>query len=148
MLTPIEIEKLKFKRSVKGYDASQVNEFMYEVSETLQEYINEVEFVRKKNTQLEFELEKYKDLENTLSETLVIAKRTSEEVLTNARKEAQNMVEKASLEASEIRRDMEAQINDLRLKKSTLENELLSFKTRIKSILENQLTSIDRINLE
>lgn len=148
MLTPIEIEKLKFKRSMKGYDVKQVNDFMCEVSETLQEYINEVEFIRKKNSQLEFELEKYKELENTLSETLVIAKRTSEEMLMNAKKEAQNLVEKANLEAHEIKRDMEAQLNELRLKKSNLENELLSFKTRVKSILENQLSTIERINLE
>lgn len=148
MLTPIEIEKFKFRKSFHGYNTKQVNDLMYEVYETIQENINEVDFVRKKNSQLQFELEKYKELENTLSETLVIAKKTSEEIINTAKKEAHNILEKANLEAQEIRRESEIQINELKLKKSSLENELLSFKTRVKSILESQLLTIDRINLE
>ena len=148
MLTPLEIEKVRFKKAVTGYDMKQVNDFMYEVSETLQEYMNEIEYVRKKNSQYEFELEKYRELENTLSETLVIAKRTSEDIVNSARKEASNILEKANFEAAEAKRDIDMEISTLKLKKTTLENEVLSFKSRVRSILESQLATIDRIDLQ
>lgn len=148
MLTPLEIEKVKFKKAVTGYDMKQVNDFMYEVSETLQEYMNEIEYVRKKNSQYEFELEKYRELENTLSETLVIAKRTSEDIVNAARKEASNILEKANFEAAEIKRDIDMEIGSLKLKKTTLESEVLSFKSRVRSILESQLATIDRIDVQ
>lgn len=148
MLTPLEIEKVRFKKAVTGYDMKQVNDFMYEVSETLQEYMNEIEYVRKKNSQYEFELEKYRELENTLSETLVIAKRTSEDIVNAARKEASNILERANIEAAEAKRDIDMEISSLKLKKTTLESEVLSFKSRVRSILESQLATIDRIDVQ
>lgn len=101
-LTPLEIKKQQFEKTLRGYDVAEVKSFLTLVS-------NEVEQLQNKNKELEEEIQKlskrvehYEKVEEALHETLQTTKDSALIKIEQAKAEAQNLIKKAELEAEAI----------------------------------------------
>lgn len=148
MLTPLDIQKKVFSTRLKGYSINEVEDFMHLVFDTLEENTILVDELKSKIEMLEFEVNKYKTLEKTMSETLIVAKNTSDEIISGAKKNAQNIIDEAKVSANEQLASAYQEINELNKKKIGLQNELSSFKVRVESILRSQLASVEKIDID
>lgn len=107
-LTPVELENKKFSKARKGYNIEEVDEFFkitLEEFEALYRENQELKDLCKKN---ENELERYKNMENAIKETLVTAQKAAEDARDNAVKEAGIIIREANLKAE----DMLANVRD------------------------------------
>jgi cell division initiation protein len=101
-LTPLAIGKMKFRNSLRGFDPTEVEEFLNLVSEELARALGEVEKLREERDRAELRLRQGEERERELQETLLRAQRVSDEILANAQREAQVLVKEAELTADRL----------------------------------------------
>lgn len=86
-------------------------------------------------------MEKYKNIEETLKSTLVIAQSTAEEVKRNANKEAELIIGKAEAKAEHLIRDSKRQADKIQQEHEEARKSMNLFKVRCKTLLESQLST-------
>lgn len=142
-LTPLDIHNKVFRKSFRGYDEVEVDEFMDVV-------VKEYETVYKENIELKEALAakdtnigQYQDLEDTLKKTLVIAQKTSEDLKVNATKEAEIIINEAKAKAEKIIAEAETKAKSVLKDYEDVQKQALEFKTKIKALLLSQLDVLD-----
>ena len=72
MLTPLDIENKKFsKQMMNGYSVEEVDDFLDELTADYEKIYKEVAEAKNKIEDLQESMEKYKNIEGTLQNTLV-----------------------------------------------------------------------------
>lgn len=139
MITPLEIQNKEFKKTLRGYKESEVDEFLDKVIVDYENlYKENIEF-KDKIVMLNEQIEKYERLEKTLNNTLVVAQNTAEEVSKNAQREAEVIIKEAEAKARRIIDDANGQVSKIRTEYEEGKKQLQVFATRFKSMLEGQL---------
>ena len=103
MLTPMDIHDHQFKKSFRGYNENEVDDFLDKVVADFEKLLRENERLKNQINTNESELEHYRKLEKTLNDTLMVAQRTADEVITSARKNADDLKEQTARECQQIR---------------------------------------------
>ena len=81
MYTPLDIENKKFaKQMMNGYSVEEVDNFLDELTLDYEKLYKESNENKGKIAELEASLVKYKNLESTLQNTLVMAQSTADEI--------------------------------------------------------------------
>lgn len=140
MITPLEIENKRFSRkNINGYNPDEVDDFLDELTkdyELLYKNFNEsgdkVDTLRK-------ELDKYKNIEQTLQETLLLAQDTAKSVRENAEVEAKQIIKDADLQARESLAEIEAEIKVKRKELEDLKKQFDVYSAKQESLLLAQL---------
>lgn len=148
MLTPLDIQKRSFSKAINGYSTKEVEEFLALVSATLEKNINEGFDMKERCEQLEREIVKYRAIEKTMSETLLVAKTISEELVTSAQGRAQVICEQAEQEAQQIRFQANVDIEKQRHVQESLKADFSAFKTRFLSVLRAQHEIVENYTID
>jgi len=145
-LTPLDIRHKEFKRGMRGYVDGEVDEFLDEVADEFERLFKENIELSERTEGLQEKLDQYRNLEETLQNTLVAAQRSAEELKANAQKEAQLMLSEAELKAREM-------VNQSYADKQTVEKQIVvlkaaeeDFRFKFRSLLDGyskQLTEAD-----
>lgn len=143
MITPLDIENKEFKRGLRGYKEEEVDEFLDEVKEDFEKLYKENIELKDKLGGITDQVNRYKNIEETLKNTLIIAQNTAEEVNTNASKKAQIIIEEAELKARKIIEEANNQVIQIRKDYEETRKGFKLFKSRFKSLLENEIRTID-----
>ena len=98
-ITPLDIQQMVFKTGFRGYDKEEVNRFLEEIAETVEELNRENAVQREKIVFLEQQLTELKRTEATLSNTLVSAQSLAEDVKRSAQRESELVIKEAELKA-------------------------------------------------
>ena len=101
-LTPLAIGKMRFRRVFRGYDPSEVEEFLNLAGEELARVLGESERWQKERERLDVRVRNGEERERELQETLLRAQRVSDEILANAQREAQLLVKEAEITADRL----------------------------------------------
>ncbi|MGI6225338.1 MAG: DivIVA domain-containing protein [Peptococcales bacterium] len=143
MLTPLDIHNKEFRRALRGYDADEVDEFLDEV-------IKDYEHLYKDNLNLKDQIEsfqeniaRYRDLEDTLHNTMILAQQTAEEVKKNAEKEAELIIRNAQQKGDRIISDAKEKIVELKNEYKDMQKTVQQFKAQFKAFLLAQLELVD-----
>ncbi|WP_129596377.1 DivIVA domain-containing protein [Anaerophilus nitritogenes] len=144
MITPLEIQNKEFKKSLRGYKESEVDEFLDHIIIDYENLYKENIELKDKIVLLNDQINKYENLEKTLNNTLVFAQSTAEEVAQNAQKKAELIIEEAQSKATRIVKNAEDEIIKIQREYEQGKKQLQIFKTRFKTLLEAQLETIDR----
>ncbi len=138
-LTVLDIANKEFKVSLRGYNQDEVDEFLDEVMRNYEAVIRENDELRQSTSGMGEKLEHYRQLEQTLQNTLVVAQSTAEEMKQAARKEAELVVREAEARARELMQKAEHQVAEQQQEVERLRRETDQFRARVKSLLESQL---------
>lgn len=103
MLTPMEIHDHQFKKTFRGYSENEVDDFLDKIVVDFEKLMREIERLKNQVNTYNVELEKYRGLEKTMNDTLMVAQRTADEVISTARKNAEELKEQAARECQQIR---------------------------------------------
>lgn len=154
MLTPMDIHNQTFKRSFRGFNEEEVDNFLDQV-------VNDYEHLWRENDKLKEELarsrkdiEQYKRLEKNLQDTLLVAQKTAEEVTTNAKKsaeelreltakECQNMREEADIAAKKKLDEANTKVKTIVAEYDRLVRDKNKFLRKIKLTLEGGIADIE-----
>lgn len=147
MLTSLDIENKKFsKKIMNGYDSEEVDDFLDELGVEFAKKQKELTEAFKEIEDLKASLEHYKNIEETLQNTLLMAQSTAEEVKNVAKQKADQIIEDARASSTKEVASLDSQII---LKKKELEDVTKQFdiyKAKMESLLISQLELIKEIN--
>ena len=145
----------KFSRTLHGYNPDEVNEFLDEVIAKVEKM---VESNRQKNEEILYlkselnkqkmsqdvidKAKKYDDLEATLNKAIVMAEDTGEHIRRVAKQERDLILEEAKKNASIIINDALVRSEKIEYEASLLRKNIIMFKRKLKTNLEEQLKSI------
>ena len=160
MITPLDIENKKFnKQMMNGYNVDEVDDFLDEIMEDYEVNYKELAVLRPKIDELESALSHYKNIEETLQNTLVMAQTTSEEVKSVARQQADQIVADAQREAENIIRnskenalravdELEQQIRRKEQQYNDMKKQFDIYKAKMEALLISQSELIKEMNKE
>jgi cell division initiation protein len=135
----------KFSRSANGYDVEQVNKFVDDVIVQTEAVINRVRSQQDEIKNLKKELEHYQKIEETLKSALLNAEKASNDIKQNAIEESKIIVMDAKRNASHIINDALLRAEKIEIKADTLERNIITFKRKLKLIVEQQLAVVEDI---
>jgi cell division initiation protein len=84
LLTSLDIVNQAFKKTMRGYDPSEVDEFLDRVAECIQVYVQKIKEYERVIEEQSEKLRDYENIKGSLHEALLMAQRTAEEKVTNA----------------------------------------------------------------
>ncbi|HEX3012048.1 MAG TPA: DivIVA domain-containing protein [Syntrophomonadaceae bacterium] len=88
MITAMEIRNQQFKKSLRGFNEDEVRNFLVRLSQDYENLYSENSQLRENMQRIQYELDKYRKMEETMNNSIILAQQTAEEVIANARKEA------------------------------------------------------------
>ncbi len=141
-LTPLEIQKQLFSKSIKGYNVDEVRAYLHLVAEEIERLVKDLDRLARENTLLREQLEEHSERERILKDTLLSAQKVSEDVRANARKEAELIVKDAELLSDRVVAqamtrvaDLERTIQDLKIERRGARNKLQATLDTVQQLL-------------
>jgi len=135
---PIDLLNKTFSRRLRGFDRSAVSSFLEEVATSMEEVMAENASLSQRLQAAEAELSRYKAMESTLNEALILAQKTSRDINLNAQKQAELILNQASQDKEGLLRSAKEEVASL----EEQIDELNRAKHRFLSELKGLLTSI------
>ncbi|HEY8488466.1 MAG TPA: DivIVA domain-containing protein [Thermaerobacter sp.] len=142
-LTPLDIHNKQFSRSFRGYNETQVDEFLEQVGREYDQVLRDNAALREQVEALTAKLEQYRRLEDTLNSTLVVAQETAEEVKASAQKQAELLINQARLEAEQIVQAARAKAEEMERRYQELLGSMKAARARMRAMLMAHLQLLD-----
>lgn len=139
MITPLEVSKKQYAKSINGYNKTEVDEYNQRVSEEMERLTNETIDKSEKIKLLQDELDKFNRIEQNLRDALIIAQRTHDEVIKSGNDKADLIVREAEARAKEILRIASDEGIQIAKNHEEAKKDFIIFKTRYKTLLKSQL---------
>jgi cell division initiation protein len=143
-LTIVDIQHKEFKKSLQGYDRNEVNEFLDEVIEALEDEAQARAALEGENGDLRERLSHFKAMEESLQSTLLLAQRTADEVKAAAHKEADLIKQEARLVAEREISALSDRIDESRREAQRHGDTAEKAKSELRSLLMTHLSLIER----
>ncbi len=146
----------KFNRTLRGYDPDEVNSFLDKVIgqvETMIDQIkekdariSELEKIEIENNRLKEKIAQYERMEATVSKTIMMAQKTSEQVRVSTQKEVETILDEARKNANRIVNEALLRAEKTEQEANMLRRNINIFKRRVRNIVEAQLEVIDEMD--
>ena len=147
MITPLDIENKKFaKQMMNGYNVEEVDDFLDEITVDYEKTYKENSELRMKVEELNSKLEHYKNIENTLQDTLIMAQSTAEEVKNVAKQKAEQIINEAQASAIKNVAELEQEIVNKKREQDEVKKQFDIYKAKMESLLISQLELLKEIN--
>lgn len=150
MLTPLDIRQAEFKKGFRGYDERQVDKFLEEVANAMEDILRQNHHLQQSLADSESRHEKYRDIEEAIKTTMIMAQKNAQDLKENADKEIQVMIrdamqraeviiQEAEKESKKKIADAEAQVQEVNEKYREMQKQAKAFRTQFRTFLEVQL---------
>ncbi len=145
MLTPLDIQNKEFSKGVRGYKEEEVDEFLDQVITDFQTLLSENVKLRADLEEANKKVQDIKSTEGSVITTLESAKALMNEIAQSAEKRAEVLVKNAELDAELKIRQAKENLSQLQAEETKLRTRVSSYKTRLKSLLDSELSHLDTI---
>lgn len=147
MLTPLDIENKKFsKQMMNGYSVDEVDEFLDEVTADYEKLYKETTEAKNKIEDMQEDMAKYKNIESTLNNTLIMAQTAAEDVKNLAKQQAEAILNEAQANAKHAVAEIEQEIVMKQKELEDLQKQFDVYKAKMESILISQLELLKDVN--
>lgn len=136
MITPLDIRQQTFKKSLRGFDADEVKQFLTTLSLEWEKMNGELKQVKAELQATKANLDSLKQVETVLHKTLLQAEQTSKTTIDNATKDAELKMREAEAKSSEL-------IRQAMTERSKIEMEINELLTRRNEVLEQLRTFLN-----
>ena len=136
----------KFSTVLRGYKKEEVNRFVDDVIKQVESMLSELKAKDLELNNLRLNLEKYQNMETTLNKAIILAEDTSSQIKKMAKDEYESIIKDAKRNASKIVNDALIEAERTQMQSIILKRNIITFKKRLKSMLENQLQFVDDID--
>ncbi len=147
MLTPLDIENKKFaKQMMNGYSVEEVDDFLDELTEDYEKLYKEVSESKNKLEDLQENIAKYKNIEGTLQNTLIMAQSAAEEVRNVAKQQAEQIINEAQAGAKQAVVELEHELISKKKELEEVQKQFDVYKAKMESLLISQLELLKDVN--
>lgn len=149
-ISAIDIKKQVFKKSMRGYDTSEVEAYLDTVANEIENLYRENESLKETITKLEQdkaelnnEIEVFKENEKTLQKAIVKSQDMAEDVIENAKKRAELIVKEAEIMSGKLKLNTQEEFVNLKQELDELRQKNEIIIDDIRNFLMDKLNSID-----
>lgn len=147
MLTPLDIENKKFsKQMMNGYSVDEVDEFLDELTADYEKLYKETAEAKTKIENMQDDMAKYKNIESTLNNTLIMAQTAAEDVKNLAKQQAEAILSEAQANAKQAVAELEQEITIKHKELEELQKQFDVYKAKMESLLISQLELLKDVN--
>ena len=140
MLKPMDIHNMEFKRSIRGYNEEEVDDFLAKIVGHYETVYQENRRLQEEIESLKKELSKKVNQEQDVLDLISLTKQTADEIKELTNKQVENVLDEAKAEASVIVAEARSQAKQIlseaetRLMQTRRAEEIL--RSRIRSTME------------
>jgi len=145
-ITPVDIQHKNFKKALQGYDRADVDAFLDEIIETLEDEAQHRAALEAEIADLKERVSHFKAMEESLQNTLVLAQRTADEVKASAHKEADLIREKARLAGEHEIAGYNDAIAEVRREHQRAQEATEKARSELRSLLMTHLALLERVD--
>lgn len=147
-LTPLEIRKQEFKKTLRGFDPIEVRTFLEMVAEQFEKQLEEMKRLNNKLIELETQLKNYQESEKDLRETLFNVQEVKKQSEESSKRQADLIVKEAELKSIEILENARKQARQIREEVGWLKSQKESFINRLRHILISQVELLSVLEID
>ena len=141
-LTPLDIRKQEFRKTLRGYETIGVEDFQIRVADALERAIRERSVLEERLAALTEQLRVFREREKAMNEALVAAQQLRQDTRTAAEREAQVIVREAGAEAKRIIEETRAAEGAVRVRMAEAERQFQAYVGGFRALLERQLAEL------
>jgi len=142
-VTPLDIRRKEFKRSMRGYSDEEVDLFLDEVADEFERLFQENIELQERVQRLEEQMAAHAQLREALEKTLITAQIQADEIRANARKESELILRDAELKARDIIGESYKETQRVQQTLIQLKRLEEDFRFKFRSLLEGHLKLLD-----
>lgn len=142
-VTPLDIRRKEFKRSMRGYSDEEVDVFLDEVADEFERLFQENMEMQDRMHRLEEQIAGHVQIRDALEKTLIAAQLQSDEIRANARKESELILRDAELKARHIVNDSYGETQRVQQALIQLKHLEEDFRFKFRSLLEGHLNLLN-----
>src|SRR5580692_11670376 len=143
-ITVVDIQHRTFKRALQGYDRTDVDKFLDEIIESLEDEATARAALEAEIADLKERISHFKAMEESLQSTLLLAQRTADEVKAAAHKEADLIKQEARLQSEREIGSLSDRVEESRREHQRMLDIADKAKSEIRGLLLSHLALIDR----
>jgi len=144
----LDIHNKEFKRVLRGYSESEVDEFLDQLVKEFEAVIRENGELKDRLDDIEQALVRYRTVEDSLNKTLLLAQQAAEEVRSVGEKEAGVIRERAEMDAQRLMDETKVRAKQAVDDYGELRREAELFRLRVKTMLQAQLEIFQEAELK
>lgn len=144
-ISAIDLTHRKFHRSFRGYRITEVDDLLRELAAELEEAARDRARLEDQIEIMRAETARFREMEDTLNNAILLAQRTADDLQTNARRDADLIIQEAHRKAAEVsesafeeRRELLNEIRRLSERKAVLVDSLRSAARDLNDWLESR----------
>jgi DivIVA domain-containing protein len=141
-LTPLDIRKQEFRKSLRGYETEGVEDFRVRVADALERAIRERQVLDERLASLTEQLRVFREREKAMNEALVAAQQLRQDTRVAAEREGQVIVREAEAEAKRLLDEARTAEGAVQAKLAETERQFQQYVGGFRALLERQLAEL------
>ena len=141
-LTPLDIRKQDFRKTLRGYDTLGVEDFRMRVADALERAMRERQVLEERVSVLTEQLRVFREREKAMNEALVAAQQLRQDTRAAAEREGQVIVREAEAEAKRLLDAARSAQNTVQAKMAETERQFQQYMGGFRALLERQLAEL------
>ena len=141
-LTPLDIRKQEFRKTMRGYEPVGVEDFQIRVADALERAIRERSVLEERLAALTEQLRVFRERERAMNEALVAAQQLRQETRAAAEREAQVIVREAEAEAKRLLDEARNAEGVVQVRMAEAERQFQAYLGGFRALLDRQLAEL------
>ena len=141
-LTPLDIRKQEFRKTLRGYDTLGVEDFQMRVADALERAMRERQVLEERVSALTEQLRVFREREKAMNEALVAAQQLRQDSRAAAEREGQVILREAEANAKRLVDEARSAQNAVQIKMAETERQFQQYMGGFRALLERQLAEL------
>jgi DivIVA domain-containing protein len=141
-LTPLDVRRYEFGRSLRGYDAERVDQFREQVADELERLSRLNSDLEMRSREFNDQLKAFRDRDKAINEALVSAQQLRSEMKAQAEKESELILRETRAEAARILDAARVEVRKIEDEFASLDRMRRGYLAQLRMYAERQLAEI------
>lgn len=141
-LTPLDIRKQEFRKTLRGYDTLGVEDFRMRVADALERVMRDRSVLEERLAALTEQLRVFREREKAMNEALVAAQQLRQDTRAAAEREGQVIVREAEAEAKRLLDEARGAEGIVQARMAETERQFQQYVGGFRALLERQLAEL------
>jgi len=142
-LSPENIKKQEFKKSLRGFDKEEVQAFIEKLADEIDELQKENDSLKKDIDEANGQLADFRRIEKNIQDTLAKAQESSTRNIESAKKQTNLMIQEAELKAQQLLDKARENANEVRNAVIQLREEKQVIVSKLRAVINSQAHLIE-----
>jgi DivIVA domain-containing protein len=142
-LTPLDLRKQEFRKTMRGFDPAEVDDFRARAADELERVVRERLALEEKVKRQEEQLAAFKEREKAMNDALIAAQQLRAETREQAEREAQMIIREAEAEGERRLERARREVERLEAATQNLARQHHAYLAALRSLVERQKAELD-----